>query len=207
MPSVRGERVGSGGGVGGRAKQVGRGPAEGAVQGWGGAHANAGLAIYELAEELRVVHQTKAYLKYAESWEQFLRERKLPGRTTCAKLMAIVESFPRETMLKKGTEWCFGRLRFSTYGEQLRNVGAPIELMYEGIDPDSMTAAQLEEANKRLPALLVEAMEDDLEPGEGPVKPVMPARPRKSKLARELERRVSKLGAKRPTVWTYTRRG
>ena len=162
-------------------------PPEVAVQRLDAARLKAGLSIYELGEELRRVFLGKAYLKYADSWVEFLKARKLPGRTTCAKLMRIVEECPRETLLKKGIEWCFGRLRFSTLGEQLRNAGVPIDLMYDG-DPDEMTAAQLTEANKQLRALLLEAHDDDIEPGTDVKRTPPPPRTPKTKEMSNLQR-------------------
>src|SRR5689334_9525404 len=56
-----------------------------------------GGSLYEMGEELTRVYRQKSYRKYADTWAEFLHKRKLPGRTTCAKLMAVIADCPRET--------------------------------------------------------------------------------------------------------------
>src|SRR5687767_4784745 len=106
------------------------------------------------------------------------------------KLITIVKNHPRETLLAKGSEWCFGRVRFSTLSEQLRNTGIDPKLIFGELDPDNLNAAELEAVNRRLREALA-----------GPVDPVKPpkppVRPPKTKFARELQKWLRGIGAKR----------
>jgi hypothetical protein len=194
-------KVGAAGAVGGRAKTLRQLPAEVLVQRVELQRMRAGESLYDLSETLMWIHESGAWRNYAQTWDQFLKDRKLPGRSTAHKLFTIVKNHPRETLLQKGSEWCFGRVRFSTLSEQLRNVGIDPSLIFGELDPDNLNAAQLEAVNRRLR----EALQGPVEPTVQPPKP--PPKPPKTKFARERQKALRSLGATRAIVSSFTREG
>src|SRR5689334_14686105 len=69
-----------------------------------------GQSFYDLGESLRDIRDSRAYLQYPNcpTFEAFLHNYKLAGRSTAYKLIAIVNKYPRETALKMGSEAAYG---------------------------------------------------------------------------------------------------
>ena len=166
-----------------------------------------GASFYELGETLIQIQESEAWRSDPEcaGFEASLRKYKIAGRTTAYKLMAIVRRFPRETALKMGTEVAYGMVRFSTLIDELLNIGIDPKMIFGDLDPESLSARELEAIIK----MLREAMEEMGHEGDPapPVPPVPPKRVLKSDLAKLLQRNLRGLGAKHAVTGTYMHDG
>jgi hypothetical protein len=147
------------------------------------------------------IHDTAAWKSFEDctSLESFLHVYKIAGRTTAYQLMAIVRRFPRAQAMKQGMEFVYGMVRYCTLLDELRNIGSG-RMIFQDLDVEKLTVREVEAINRRLRA----ALEGEVEV-EPPKPPKPPPRPPKTPYARSLEKHFRKLGAKRATVWSYTK--